>query len=61
MFLYLGHYYNEVAGDRQRALKSYQKAYILAPGVKETGIALADILIQTSKHTYIINACKHLS
>jgi len=49
VFLYLGHYYNEVAGDRQRALKSYQKAYILAPGVKETGIALADILIQTNK------------
>jgi len=49
VFLYLGHYYSEVAGDRQRALKSYQKAYILAPGVKETGIALADILIQTNK------------
>lgn len=43
-FLYLGHYYSEVAADSIRSRKCYQKAFDLDPWNDEAGEALCDLL-----------------
>ncbi|KAI8480965.1 Tetratricopeptide repeat protein 37 [Branchiostoma belcheri] len=44
-FLYLGHYYRDVAGDVQRAKRCYQKAFDLDQTSEEAGAAFGDACI----------------
>lgn len=39
VFRYLGHYYNQIAGDTRRAARSYQKAITLDPEDAEAGVS----------------------
>ncbi|XP_035667182.1 tetratricopeptide repeat protein 37-like isoform X1 [Branchiostoma floridae] len=44
-FLYLGHYYRDVAGDVQRSKRCYQKAFDLDQSSEEAGAAFGDACI----------------
>jgi superkiller protein 3 len=39
-FRYLGHFYERVVGDRQRAAKCYQRAVTLNPDDAEAGVSV---------------------
>ncbi|XP_038077285.1 tetratricopeptide repeat protein 37-like, partial [Patiria miniata] len=45
-FLYLGHFYWQVAGDKSKGRKCYQKAYELNPQNEEAAAALGDACIE---------------
>lgn len=44
-FRFLGHYYSQVAVDRQRACKCYQRAVALNPNDFEAGVSLSEFCL----------------
>ncbi|GAB1298393.1 Tetratricopeptide repeat domain 37 [Apodemus speciosus] len=46
VFCYLGHYYRDVAGDRNRARGCYRKAFELDDGDAESGAAAVDLSVE---------------
>lgn len=61
-FLYLGHFYLEVSGDKPRAIKCYQKAFTLNPQNLEAAQKLSELYMQaqdlTSTHHILESAAK---
>ena len=46
VFCYLGHYYRDVAGDRNRARGCYRKAFELDDNDAESGAAAVDLSLE---------------
>ncbi|KAJ1687174.1 hypothetical protein LUZ63_018564 [Rhynchospora breviuscula] len=60
-FRSLGHFYEQVAGDRQRAAKCYQRAVTLNPDDAEAGEGLCNLLDKEGKEILEISSCKEAS
>ncbi|KAJ8643682.1 hypothetical protein MRB53_005430 [Persea americana] len=57
-FRFLGHYYSQVAVDRQRACKCYQRAVALNPNDFEAGEGLCDLLDEEGKESLETSICR---